>query len=553
MITKSQLCFATSALALSIVCAGITACSGPTDSLIMSSVHVNASAARGKMKELTDQNLVQDEEKITFPPAEDLVKDWEKPDFALFISGRLHGYIEPCGCVGLDRQKGGLLRRHSVQKLLADRGWDLVSIDSGNQVRRKSQQALIKMRTVFLSLCRTMGYHAIGLGPDDILKTSSDDLAQRIIDSIDAENPFMCANIAVLDESLTNRFIIVEAGGKKIGITAILGDEYVEQINDDSIIKESAAEGMQRVIPKLQAENCDLLVCTIHSSPESCIALAKQFPEFDLLVSSGGAGDPKMLPDRIESGDHVTQMIFTGKKGMHIGIVGFYGDRANLKYERVPLDARFTDSEDIKQRFINYQNTLKTLYTSGQLRDVRPRPHPTGATYVGSKACAECHQEEYKIWEKQSGGPHTQATIDLEQNPNNDRMWVQRQYDPECLSCHVTGWNPQEFYPYETGYIDHEKDVHLYGSGCENCHNPGSEHIRVQRLVKDGKLDKRSPEALETNKAVRLRKAVARRSHCMQCHDLDNSPDFLVEGAFKKYWAEIEHGDGKTLKENDEE
>jgi hypothetical protein len=29
--------------------------------------------------------------------------------------------------------------------------------------------------------------------------------------------------------------------------------------------------------------------------------------------------------------------------------------------------------------------------------------------------------------------------------------------------------------------------------------------------------------------------------HCMECHDLDNSPDFHAAGAFEKYWKEIEH------------
>jgi hypothetical protein len=27
----------------------------------------------------------------------------------------------------------------------------------------------------------------------------------------------------------------------------------------------------------------------------------------------------------------------------------------------------------------------------------------------------------------------------------------------------------------------------------------------------------------------------------MECHDLDNSPDFHAAGAFEKYWKEIEH------------
>ncbi|MCA9108034.1 MAG: hypothetical protein KDA83_21685, partial [Planctomycetales bacterium] len=28
---------------------------------------------------------------------------------------------------------------------------------------------------------------------------------------------------------------------------------------------------------------------------------------------------------------------------------------------------------------------------------------------------------------------------------------------------------------------------------------------------------------------------------CMECHDLDNSPDFHEPGAFEKYWARIVH------------
>jgi hypothetical protein len=44
--------------------------------------------------------------------AEDLIKDWDKPDFAIFYTGNQQGYIEPCGCTGLENQKGGLMRRH---------------------------------------------------------------------------------------------------------------------------------------------------------------------------------------------------------------------------------------------------------------------------------------------------------------------------------------------------------------------------------------------------------------------------------------------------------
>ena len=141
-----------------------------------------------------------------FPPAEDLVKDWDKPDVALFVTGRLHGYIEPCGCTGLDKQKGGLLRRRTCQKLLLSRGWDLVNIDAGNQIRRKGQQARIKLGTTYDALCKQMGYQAIGLGVDDV-SIASIDLVQTILNVIDDDNPFLSANVSIAEfEDTTNKY-----------------------------------------------------------------------------------------------------------------------------------------------------------------------------------------------------------------------------------------------------------------------------------------------------------------------------------------------------------
>ncbi len=60
-------------------------------------------------------------------------------------------------------------------------------------------------------------------------------------------------------------------------------------------------------------------------------------------------------------------------------------------------------------------------------------------------------QKEYDIWlngvDGEGGeiGPHSRATRDL--TDPGERTWVKRNYDPECLSCHVTGWNPQNFFP----------------------------------------------------------------------------------------------------------
>lgn len=479
----------------------------------------------------------------------DVAKDWEKPDVTLFISGRQHGYIEPCGCITLARQKGGMMRRHRVQKILQGRGWDLIPIDAGNQVRRFGQQPLLKLSKTYEGLCKVMKYDAIGLGPDD-LKLPSLDLVQTMNNVNPGNNiPFMCANVEVLDESLTQKFIIVERAGKKIGVTMVVGNEHLEGLkNRDGLSVETAEAGLAKVTQKMQAAKCDAMVLVAFSDMESSRKLAKAFPVFDLLVTAGGAGDPTFQPEIVQGDNHSTPMIQVGVKGMYVGLVGlnFKDGKAKVKYERVALEHQFKDTEEVKQVFLSYQNELKRLWLAGALTDIKPRAHPSGLEFVGSASCADCHAEEFEIWADGvdgDGGPHEKATRDLAANPNDDRVWVQRDYDPECMSCHATGWNPQKFYPYKTGLTDLAKQAHLSGNGCENCHGPGSAHVAMEQLA--AKQNIGEDKLAATRKQMRLTLKQARANACKECHDLDNSPDFLKEGGFDEYWPKIEHGDGE--------
>ena len=176
------------------------------------------------------------------------------------------------------------------------------------------------------------------------------------------------------------------------------------------------------------------------------------------------------------------------------------------------------------------------MWESNQLADISPRPHPSGYSFVGSDACADCHDREYQIWQDGvdgDGGPHEKATRDLT-NPG-ERSWVKRNFDPECVSCHVTGWNPQLYYPYVSGY-QNINDEKLHANGCENCHGPGSAHIDAER-------NKKNDESLlkKLRDEMRLTVKEARDTACVDCHDLDNSPDFVKEGGFDEYWPKIEH------------
>jgi hypothetical protein len=260
---------------------------------------------------------------------------------------------------------------------------------------------------------------------------------------------------------------------------------------------------------------------------EESAALAKAVPNFDVVVTGGGQGEPTYQPEKIAGTKSV--MVQVGTKGMYAGVIGFFttGDK-KLRYQRVPLDDRFADSPDMLELLAAYQEQLKEagLESLG----LRPVPHQQG-DFVGSQACADCHTKAFAVWEKT---PHAKATDSLV-HPG-ERTEIQRHFDPECLSCHVTGWNPQKFTPYKTGYESLEKSKAMHGSGCENCHGPGAAHAAAEA----GEVKTTAAQLAKLRAQMRLPLAEAERK-CMECHDVDNSPDFHVKGAFEKYWEKVKH------------
>jgi len=217
-----------------------------------------------------------------------------------------------------------------------------------------------------------------------------------------------------------------------------------------------------------------------------------------------------------------------------VGVLGIYRDAGlPLRYQRIALEAKWKDSPDMLRLLANYQLQLESLLEAQGMDGlgIRPTNHPSGRNYVGTETCGECHTNAYAKWLKT---PHSHATEKLVHPP--ERYEVPRHHDPECLSCHVTGWNPQRFFPYTTGYVELEESAHLHGNGCENCHGPGSEHVAAEQ----GDVEVGDEQLERLRESMRLPLAEARES-CLECHDLDNSPDFHVEGAFEKYWKQIVH------------
>jgi len=462
--------------------------------------------------------------------------DWPKPDVLLVFSGEQDGYLEPCGCAGLENQKGGLQRRFTLLKELRAKGWPIVAMDSGSQEKRTGVQANWKLDFSYRALS-LMKYAAVGIGPQDLRL----DFDSVVINWDDAPEKLVSANVALgdFDSGFWPRYKIIEQGGMRIGITAVLGKKELagfKNSSDFTLMEPAAA--LEQVLPELKKAKCDQLVLLAHAEPAEAKELARRFPDFNWVTTAHGADEPPSEPARIEGSKGM--LIEVGHKGMYVVAIGLYKNgKPAFRYQRVPLDHRFADAPEIHAMHVEYQDQLQQIVEQAGWEGLglKPSAHVSGRRFAGSKVCADCHTTADAVFQ---ATPHSHATDSLVKlNPP-------RHFDPECLSCHVTGWEPQKYFPFETGFVGLKETPDLVSNGCENCHGPAAEHVAAETGESDA-----NDEQIEQLRAALRRKIVKNEGNkedqvfkegsvvdmCMQCHDLDNSPDF----DFQKYWPKVKH------------
>jgi hypothetical protein len=471
-------------------------------------------------------NVATDEERNQV-----IAPDWNDPWAVFFVSGMQYGYLEPCGCTGLENQKGGLMRRDTLLTSLRGRGWNIVPVDAGNQVRDSLKQNNIKFEWTGKAL-EMMGYAATTFGEYDLNMYAETLVYQLINTTPDADgksNPlYLSSNVSVFPE-MDTQYKVIQIGKKRIAITGVIGDENAKKVQEnqqeEGVKIAPAIASLKKVAEKIRAEKCDFHVLLANASLEESRLIAKEVPDFQLIVTSGGFGEPTYRPELIEGTK--SQMIQVGAKGMYAGIVGLF-EGEELRYQRIALSSQFEDSPRMAELFGKYQDQLKAEGYKGL--GLKPQSHPTGREFVGSEKCGECHTTAFDIWK---ATPHAHATDSIVQPPERS---LPRHFDPECLSCHTTGWNPQKYFFYKTGFESLETTPHMVANGCENCHGPGKNHADAE----SGDIQATKAMLIKLREEMQLPLEKA-RDKCLECHDQDNSPEFQKENAFEQYWEKVKH------------
>ena len=486
-----------------------------------------------------DQNTstpthVEKQKTKSAPKLKPLLAGWEKPAVAIVFSGEQHGYLEPCGCT--ETQSGGISRRADLFRQIEDKGWPVTAFDLGGSLKRTRRQSLLKFETLMTALA-DMKYAGMAVGPEE-LRMGTDVFLSLF--NPNPENPnitpsFLAANITFYETEELGRlkWKTITVGKIKIAVTAIFGESYrkeVEGSGGQATFKiEKPIEALPAVLEKIKAEKPDLTILLAHAEKDESRALIKQFPEFDLVLTAGGPEDPIGQIELVEK----TVMVEVGHKGKYAGVIGFYPENKEqkLKFELVDLDKyRFKDTDKMVEHMRFYQDRLKEEALAAE----SPIDHPSGANFVGAETCGQCHTKAYAKWKKTRHAHATDSLLNAKFGLTE--TIISRMFDPECLACHVTGWDAKQALRYNSGFLNaefaktaEEKSLSnlLQGQQCENCHGPGSKHIQ---LVNEGNL-------AAAKKLTHIDLATAKQNVCYKCHDLDNSPKFN----FETYWEKIKH------------
>jgi hypothetical protein len=479
-----------------------------------------------------------------------LCEGWAVPTAILVLTGEQHGYLEPCGCT--ERQTGGLERRADLVRQLREvKGWPVAALDLGGAPhleRVKRTQERMKFTTTRAAL-RAMGYEAMALGTEE-LRIGPDELFAIFSNENGADDTspeFLAANVTLYgdrDVGTPLEWKTVEVGGVHVAVTSVVGNTVWRRLFGESARLEQTnygfedpAAALERVVPLMLDARPALRVLLSHAEAAESRELARQFPDFDVVVTAGGPEDGALEPETIGQ----TLLLEVGQKGKQAGVLGIYpeGTEPRLRFELVSLDKdRFASSPEIHALMEQYVQRL------AEERPDRTEPeleHPSGADYVGARTCGTCHMKAFAIW---SNSRHSQAYESLATGGHRAKEgnYIVRTFDAECLCCHTTGWDPQQASRYHTGFVDLETTPHLAGQQCENCHGPASRHVRLEQAWKQagGAV---TDEMIASRKELQLNKDAARTVLCIKCHDHDNSPTFdTPEKPFEtQWWQKIAH------------
>lgn len=160
----------------------------------------------------------------------------------------------------------------------------------------------------------------------------------------------------------------------------------------------------------------------------------------------------------------------------------------------VNLDGRAHPDDPEMHEFVRaYRRGLSKVYEGQALKtSVSIQRKPNERFYVKADACVGCHVAQAEFWRNTPHG-HAWDTMIREESTQ----------DVECIGCHTVAWLGPNGFDRPDQVSGHENVQ------CENCHGPGSAHVRGSGFVDPGTIIGDADDM-----------------ECEVCHNSQHSPGF---------------------------
>lgn len=465
------------------------------------------------------------------------------------------GEIVPCGCS--PDQRGGLPRAVALVNQLRRTEPNLLFVDGGdllfeNPARPPAQmvtQRQLKARTLAQGT-ELLGAAARAVGPRDLA------LGAQFVAETAGKVPLLDAGVAPVPG--VRATLLADAGPVKVGFFAAGFEQDpaatiaarargLREAGARLVVLllhprgDGALPAAQALLPAAKAAGVDLVVLGRRDDPAA--DPNRKEPGLPPLLAVEGHGQSVLRVD-VQLGQGALALAPTAAdrdeelKAIDVRIARFRAQATLAPQRREQIEAKIRELEERKrtlaeapvprpapgsswaqaaflpltqqvgadgdaQKLVDaYDQRVAQL----NLAEARRQPESCPAAsrgelaFVGAAACVDCHENAAAFWARTK---HARAYQTL--------VTVEKQFSLDCIRCHVTGWQQ----PGGVCRIDRTqfggpgidgKGVGRRDVQCEDCHGPGSDH------VKDGTgpfIQRQVPE-----------------SACMRCHEAANSPHF---------------------------
>jgi hypothetical protein len=384
-------------------------------------------------------------------------------------------------------QYGGVARRAAYLRAVRRPG-DL-TIDLGNLVTVDGPTRQIT-RDALLESLAALRYDALVPGELELLGGAAFEEALARRPGVRA----VCANLrragggAVFDPWLLHRI----PDGRTVAVVGVV--EPFPDLPPEYRI-EPLEESVRQAIAALRGK-CDRVVVAGALREDASLALASAFPDAALVLG----GWPRTGTRRAVRTNGAPAML-VGEFAWYVGRVDLGPSLEVADSWQAWLDDDVPDDPDLAALVARHDAEVAREgagFAEKLLASLAARG------YAGSHACAECHEEDQRVWER-SGHAHAMRVLVEKGQERN----------PTCVACHLQDLPADP---------ESAPDVNAMGLGCETCHGASARHVE---LARSGDVE-----------ASRRALSPATREGCLRCHFPPNDTHF----EFDEAWPKIAHG-----------